>query len=303
MEKTIRNGQFAARISTHGAELHSIQDAKGKEYLWQGDETTWTDHAPVLFPYIGRFTDGRYSYQGADYSMQIHGLAMYSEFTVTEESDSRITFALADNEETRKQYPFSFCFEVTYEWIGNRLEVLYRVKNTGTDPMYFAVGGHPGFCVPFEEGECFEDYQIEFSDSRKDADSGKQCGQKPKKVEFSEDCYVLPVQPSSRRYIANPLPLKHDLFDEDAIVMEDAGDTVTLRSRKSGKSITVHFPKMDYLGIWHWPKAAVPYVCLEPWSSLPSRKDIVEDLEKKEDMLKILAGEVYENRWSMELDV
>ena len=126
MEKTIRNGQFAARISTHGAELHSIQDVKGKEYLWQGDETTWTDHAPVLFPYIGRFTDGRYSYQGADYSMQIHGLAMYSEFTVTEESDSRITFALADNEETRKQYPFSFCFEVTYEWIGNRLEVLYR---------------------------------------------------------------------------------------------------------------------------------------------------------------------------------
>ena len=114
---------------------------------------------------------------------------------------------------------------------------------------------------------------------------------------------MLPVQPKEPERIENPLPLKHTLFDHDAIVMEDAGDTVTLKSRKSGKSITVHFPKMDYLGIWHWPKAEVPYVCLEPWSSLPSRKGIVEDLEKKEDMLKVSAGEVYENLWTIELEV
>jgi hypothetical protein len=50
----------------------------------------------------------------------------------------------------------------------------------------------------------------------------------------------------------------------------------------------VEFPQMPYVGFWHWPKAEVPYVCIEPWSSLPSRKDRVEDLEQQENLLSLI---------------
>lgn len=28
----------------------------------------------------------------------------------------------------------------------------------------------------------------------------------------------------------------------------------------------------------YWPKTDAPYVCVEPWTSLPSRQDVVEEL-------------------------
>ena len=57
--------------------------------------------------------------------------------------------------------------------------------------------------------------------------------------------------------------------------------------------------KYRYLGIWHWPKTEVPYVCIEPWSSLPSGKDIVEDLETQKNLISLEEGRHYENRWSI----
>ena len=49
---------------------------------------------------------------------------------------------------------------------------------------------------------------------------------------------------------------------------------------------------LPYLGIWHMPHTDAPYVCIEPWSSLPSRKDVIEDLETQEN-LQILQPKGY----------
>ena len=67
---------------------------------------------------------------------------------------------------------------------------------------------------------------------------------------------------------------------------------------KGKKEIRVAF-EWDNLGIWHWPHAEVNYVCIEPWSSLPSRKNIVEDLETQPGLLSLDAGKVYETVWSV----
>jgi len=37
----------------------------------------------------------------------------------------------------------------------------------------------------------------------------------------------------------------------------------------------------------------------EPWSSLPSRKNVVEDLEKQADLLSLESGQEYTNTWSI----
>ena len=61
----------------------------------------------------------------------------------------------------------------------------------------------------------------------------------------------------------------------------------------------MHFPRMNYLGVWHTVKAEAPFVCLEPWVSLPSRDGIVEDFAQQGDLVALDAGETYKNKWSI----
>ena len=58
---------------------------------------------------------------------------------------------------------------------------------------------------------------------------------------------------------------------------------------------------MPYLGIWHWPKTDAPYVCIEPWSSLPARHGSIVQLEKQKDLITAEPGERYTNTWCIEL--
>ena len=91
--------------------------------------------------------------------------------------------------------------------------------------------------------------------------------------------------------------LQHDLFDDDAIILKNMCREITLKSAKH--FIQVSYPQMAYLGIWHWPKTDAPYVCIEPWTSLPSRQDIVEDFACKSDLIHLLPGKTYENTWTI----
>ena len=67
------------------------------------------------------------------------------------------------------------------------------------------------------------------------------------------------------------------------------------------RRVTVSYPDMDYIGFWHATLTEAPYVCIEPWSSLPSRQDIVEDLSTQPGLKSLKAGGVYRNSWSIEI--
>ena len=90
--------------------------------------------------------------------------------------------------------------------------------------------------------------------------------------------------------------LSHGLFDDDAIILSDIPRMITLKSDLGKKKICVEYPGMNYLGIWHWPGTDAPYVCIEPWSSLPSRKDVIEAFETQENLISLDSGKVYENK-------
>lgn len=273
---TIKNDKIEVSVENLGAQMRSIKDATGKEYLWQGDEKYWNGSAPNLFPYIARLTEGKYILKGRTYEMPKHGFLRNSVLKLKEKTQTKMVFSLTDSEETYKMYPYHFEIKVKYELFENELKVSYNVANKDKKVMYFGVGGHPGFQVPVEKELSFEDYFIEFAK-----------GTDVKRVGMSEDCFVtgkdeaFPLEENRRLY------LHHNLFDDDAIILKDAPSKVVLASEKGSARIEMETSHLEYLGIWHKPASDAPYVCIEPWSSLPSQKDIIEDLEKQDNLVSL----------------
>ncbi len=282
----IRNDALQVTVSDAGAELMSIRSAGGTEYLWQGDSRYWADRAPNIFPYVARLTKESYTYQGKTYRLPIHGFAPSAKFIVTEQSEGAVTFTLESCPEYYEMYPFLFRFSLRYQLEGNTLHVEMRVENKDNKTMYFGLGGHPGINVPMEEGLTFEDYFLEFPE----------CSLR--RVEFTPACFVtgredpFPLQDGK-------LSLRHDMFDQDAIVVKGVPGRVTLRSEQGSRAVTLIAPDLPVYGFWHMPQTDAPYICLEPWSSLPSRQDVVEDLETQPDLICLDAGNEYVTVWSL----
>ncbi len=287
----IKNEMLKVVINPKGAELWSIKDENGIEYLWQGDKNVWEDRSPNLFPYIARLTEGSYTLNGVRYQMEMHGFVANSTLVPEDIGVDKITFVLEQNANTRKQYPYDFKFKVIYALVENTLNITFTVENKSGENMYFAVGGHPGFNVPLNENDHFEDYYLEFVEP---------C--KPKRIGFTDDCYINGEKEDYTLVDDKIINLKHDLFNKDAIVLENTSKTVVLKSEKSDKRVTVHFPDCDYLGVWHMPFMEAPYVCIEPWTSLPSRKGIVEEISKQKNLITLAPKDIYENNWTITIN-
>ena len=284
----IHNDSISAAISPINAELQSIRGKDGTEYLWQGDPAYWDRRAINLFPYIARLTNETYIYEGKTYRLPIHGFLPDTVMKAEPGGDSGICFTLADNEETRAVYPFDFNLRINYQLMDNTVHIRYEVRNTGNNMMHFGIGGHPGFRVPLESGLEFADYVLEFDPP---------CS--PSRICFSEACFVTgETEPYSLRN-GNRIPLAHGLFDHDAIVLTDVSKTVTIKSPKGTKSVSVFYPDMPFVGFWHAVKKEAPYVCVEPWSSLPSRDGTVEDISLQDNLIHLPAGELYVNNWTI----
>ena len=290
MDYTIKNEFLTVVVRDDGAELQSIKTADGTEYLWQADKTFWDDKAPNIFPYVARMTEGKYTADGEGFEMKIHGFLKYMKASMETQSENSITFRLDSCEGTKKQYPYDFTYRIIYTLEGNKLLTTSSVENKGSRRMYFGLGGHPGFNVPLEEGLGFEDYYLEFDRASH-----------PYRVGFTPSCFLTghddlyPLQDDVR------MSLHHDMFNEDAIVLKHAPHKVTLASAKGTRSVTVEYPDFPYIGFWHRPNSEAPYVCIEPWSSLPSRDGIVEELSQQSDLIGLAVGKTYETTWTIEI--
>jgi len=286
----ISNDRISVVISPIGAELQSIRGNDGTEYLWQGDPAYWDRRAINLFPYIARLTGGTYIYEGKEYRLPIHGFLPDAVMRVESRGDSDICFLLKDNDYTRTVYPFNFELRVKYGLSGETVHIRFEVLNTGGREMHFGIGGHPGFCVPLEGGLEFTDYILEFEPP---------CN--PMRVCFSDACFVTGGAEEYHLTDGRYIPLAHSLFDHDAIVLTEMSKTVTLKSLKGSKSVTVSYPDMPYVGFWHAVKKDAPYVCVEPWSSLPSRDGIIEDISLQWNLIHLPAGKQYVNDWHIKI--
>ena len=289
---TISNEAISVQVSSLGAELMSIKKNDTEcEYLWQGDKKYWGGRAPNMFPICGRLWQGKYTYGGKEYSMPNHGIARASEFDVKEQSQSQITLSLVSNEKTKEMYPFDFEYCVTLALEKSTLAITYTVKNNDTKELIFALGAHPAFNVPIGNTGDFEDYYVEFDE---------EC--KALKVDFSPECYCT----KNDKYYTLPhtkrIDLAHSLFDNDAIFLYNTSKKITLASDKYENKVTLEFPRMKYVGLWHTPKSDAPYLCIEPWSSIPATHGVIDDLITKEQMNHLPSNYTYKNTYKITIE-
>lgn len=285
---TIANEWLRVQICDLGAELWSIQTADGTEALWQGDPAYWDHRAWNLFPFVGLCFGKTYWHEGRPYPMEEHGFLKDMVLRVLHKTDTSICFVCIDTEATRQNYPFSFRYEIAYGLEGTRLQVEIRVENTGSTAMYCAVGAHPGFQVPLEDGYIYEDYELLFAPAARLKAAPCTC----------RPCYLKgPFAPYPLQ--EQRLPLTHALFAEHMLILRDTGGVVTLRTPGGKRKITVEYPDMDYLGIWKCIGSEAPYVCLEPWSALPDFLDDRRELSQKADMTCLASGGEAIWRWAV----
>ena len=161
---TIENDILKVEINATGAELSSlINKTNGLEYMWSGDAKFWGKKSPILFPIVGTLKGNAYFYNGQRYELSRHGFAREMDFAVKEETADSITFEIYNNEHTFELFPFHFSFSIKYLLRQDTLFVTYSVENTGSDRMYFSVGGHPAFKVPLNESLQYDDYYLLFN--------------------------------------------------------------------------------------------------------------------------------------------
>ena len=279
---TLENENIRVVASSNGGELNSIKKINDEtEYLWNGDERYWKYHAPVLFPIVGKVNGGKYKIDGIEYELPQHGLARTREFKLIEKSESRIVFELQYDEETLKVYPFKFVLRIGYTLMEYGVETSYEVINKDNKDIYFSIGGHPAYMCPINQGESFEDYYFEFDKVEKSSkillnSNGLFTKNKELFMENSKE-----------------LPLSIEIFKDDAIVFNDLkSNKISLKSRKSDKSVTMDFSGFPYLGLWTKPTGA-PFVCIEPWFGHADYEDFNGDFKDKEGINKLAVGKSF----------
>jgi len=278
----LENDYLKVSIDAKGAQLSSFYNKiTNTEQLWQADANIWPWHAPNLFPIVGGLINDELLVDGKTYPMKRHGFARNSEFVLLKSDDQQAVFSLPNSEKTLAIYPYRYDFEILYMLIDNALRITYKVINLDKKSIYFSVGAHPAFKVPFNSGEKYEDYYLEFETEKK-----LTTNLLDDKGMFSGETKPVPLD-------GDKLWLTRDLFDNDALVFKNLQTRqVTLKSKNHEQSVSVEFPHFNYLGIWAKPGA--DFVCIEPWLGCADTQGEPKDISKKEDIQKLQPGHVFE---------
>lgn len=278
----IENEYLKVNIRSQGAELTSVYNKQtGTEHLWQADPKIWGWHAPNLFPVVGGLINNQLLVDGKTYPMQRHGFIRPTELKLVEGTKAHALFSLPYSEHTLSAYPYKFSYQIIYDLIDNALRVTYKVINLDQQAIYFSVGGHPAFNVPFNGQGSYQDYYLEF--------------ETPETLHthmLSADGFFT----GETRPVAldgNKLHLNHDLFKDDALVFKNLKSRmVTIKSTTHDQALSVEFPHFNYLGIWAKPGA--DFVCIEPWLGCADTADQPKDIKQKEAIQKLEYGHVFE---------
>ena len=282
----LKNQQLTICIAEKGAELQSIKDSDGREYMWQAGPE-WPRHSPILFPIVCSVNNNTYVVDGKEYHLPRHGFARDAEFRVMSHcsTDKRVSLLLRDSEETHEVYPFGFELIVTYELVGNRIVITWRVNNIDEQEIHFQIGGHPAFNMPGgklkgrieldEEGpittlKTYPDGTIEM-------------------VEVPLDAYKG-VMNIDEEFFHNDSVKIHNCQTSRAILLDTNGEP----------SVTADYCT-PVCAFWSPYGKQAPFVCIEPWYGIGDPIGFKGEFKNKPLMNHLLPGASFEGGYSISI--
>ncbi len=270
----ISSGDLTARITPLGAELLSLTDAQGREYMTDADPAYWTGHAPVLFPIIGALNGGRYRLGEHEYALPKHGFARTSRFAVIKQAADRATFRLTDGAETRAVYPFAFVLELEFALDSMTMAMTARITNPGAEPLPFSFGFHPAFAWPLPGGAAKDAHRVVFA------------APEPAPVRRIDRVTALLLpdgEPTPVR--GRELVPEAGLFTRDALIWDYLRSRALRFGAEHGAWLDIAFPDSPNFGIWQKPGAA--YLAIEPWQGYNDPVGFADDFREKPGVVKL----------------
>jgi aldose 1-epimerase len=142
----------------------SLHDVLYSAPDWLTNPVPTRSGVPILFPFPNRIRDGKFFFQGIEYSLPtndstkknaIHGYAPRYPWRIVDQGASNhgafVTgqFRPAlDAPEVEKFWPTDYVLNITYRLSLNSLRIEAKVFNPGTIPLPFGLGFHPYFRFP-----------------------------------------------------------------------------------------------------------------------------------------------------------
>lgn len=274
---TISGEGLTARINPLGAELWSLTDAAGAEYMTDADPTFWSGHAPFLFPIVGALSGDTLRLDGREFSMPKHGFARRSAFAPVHVEGNEARFRLTDSPDTRAVYPFGFVLEVAYRIKGLTLLTEVSVFNPNGEALPFSFGFHPAFAWPLPGGFPKEDHKLVFEK----AESPTLRQLTPNSGELSPNSVPSPAN-------SRELRLSEDLFRNDALIWDVFESKSLTYGVDGGTSLDLHFPDTTSMGVWQVPGGR--YICIEPWQGHADPEDFSGDFREKPGVVLLEPG-------------
>lgn len=275
---TIASGALTARVHPLGAELWSLRDAQGREFMTDADPAFWTGHAPLLFPIVGALAEDRYRIDGDTFTLPRHGFARRMPFELAARDDDRVTFRLTDSTATCAVYPFAFVLEMAFVLDGATLCMTATVSNPGARPLPFAFGYHPAFAWPLPGGAAKAAHRVVFEKEEPgalralDAASG-----------------LVAPEPRATPVKGRELALSPDLFAADALIWDDLASRALSYGADGGSWLDIAFPDTPMLGLWQKPGAN--YLCIEPWQGHADAVGFAGDFRERPGVVLLPPGE------------
>jgi galactose mutarotase-like enzyme len=275
MEKfEIGSDVLTANVLAMGAELCSLRDATGREFLWQAGPP-WQRHAPNLFPIVGRLKDDRLRHDGKAYHLTQHGFARDRRLTWLAREKALCRLALTDDAESRAIYPFAFRLILEYEVAGAALHIRFTLENPGTETLPASMGAHPAFNWPLAPGIAKTAHRLVFAEP----ESGPI---------FQVKGGLLQAATIPSPVAGRTLALDEALFDADALIFKPVNSRALRYEAAGGPALDISWDGFSDLGIWSLRGG--DFVCIEPWLGYASPASFDGDFTEKPGLMHLAPG-------------
>lgn len=247
----LRTGAAEAAIATAGAELQALR-LGGHDLLWEAGPL-WPRHAPLLFPIVGRLKDDTLRHRGQTYPMPRHGFARDRDFGWLERTATTCTAELRDDDASRASYPFPFVLRVAYTLEAASLRMDLSLHNPGPESLPASLGLHPAFRWPLRPGLPKTAYRLVFGSDE------------PGPLRRLNAEGLLEPTPHATPIQGRVLPLREELFTEDALIFLEPRSRSLRFESEGGPALTLRWEGFPHLGLWAKPDPGPAFLCIEPW--------------------------------------